>query len=406
MTLQGKHILLGVTGSIAAYKSATLVRLLVKEGAEVRVVMTPLAKQFITPLTMATLTKYPVFIDFFNPENGAWNSHVSLGLWADLFLVAPATANTLAKMSLGIADNLLLTTYLSCRCPVWVAPAMDLDMFSHPATVGHLENLRQRGHRVIEPSSGELASGLEGKGRMEEPEHIAEEVKTFFEKKNRYCSESPLKGKTILVTAGPTYENIDPVRFIGNHSSGKMGYAIARTLAQRGARVVLVSGPVELSLPHPSIERMDVTSAGEMYEACVKQFEQCDMAIMAAAVADYTPVSPLETKMKREGTSEHSLLLKPTRDIAAELGKRKKNHQVLAGFALETDHEEANALRKLQSKNLDFIVLNSLQDSGAGFRVDTNRITILDAGGKVLRFELKPKDEVAKDIADKLAEYC
>jgi len=406
MTLQGKHILLGVTGSIAAYKSATLVRLLVKEGAEVRVVMTPLAKQFITPLTMATLTKYPVFIDFFNPENGAWNSHVSLGLWADLFLVAPATANTLAKMSLGIADNLLLTTYLSCRCPVWVAPAMDLDMFSHPATVGHLENLRQRGHRVIEPSSGELASGLEGKGRMEEPEHIAEEVKTFFEKKNRYCSESPLKGKTILVTAGPTYENIDPVRFIGNHSSGKMGYAIARTLAQRGARVVLVSGPVELSLPHPSIERMDVTSAGEMYEACVKQFEQCDMAIMAAAVADYTPVSPLETKMKREGTSEHSLLLKPTRDIAAELGKRKQNHQVLAGFALETDHEEANALRKLQSKNLDFIVLNSLQDSGAGFRVDTNRITILDAGGKVLRFELKPKDEVAKDIADKLAEYC
>jgi len=408
MGLEGKHILLGITGSIAAYKAASLVRLLVKEGAELKVVMTPLAKQFITPLTMATLAKNPVLVDFFDPENGSWNSHVSLGLWADLYLIAPATANTVAKMSRGIADNLLLTTYLSSRCPVWIAPAMDMDMYAHPATAENLEILRARGNRVIEPVSGELASGLEGQGRMEEPERIAEEVKAFFEKKNARLHNSPLRGKQILVTAGPTHEKIDPVRFIGNYSSGKMGYALARVLAERGALVTLVSGPVSLPIPHPSVKRIMVTSASEMHQACITCFPEMDMAVMAAAVADFTPVSSSEVKIKREGRNEDvfTLSLQSTADIAADLGAGKKPHQILAGFALETDHEENNAIQKMIRKKLDFIVLNSLRDPGAGFQYDTNRITLIDSKGEIRKFELKRKEEVAEDIADKLATYC
>ena len=408
MGLEGKHILLGITGSIAAYKAASLVRLLVKEGAELKVLMTPLAKQFITPLTMATLAKNPVLVDFFDPENGSWNSHVSLGLWADLYLIAPATANTVAKMSRGIADNLLLTTYLSSRCPVWIAPAMDMDMYAHPATAENLEILRARGNRVIEPVSGELASGLEGQGRMEEPERIAEEVKAFFEKKNARLHDSPLRGKRILVTAGPTHEKIDPVRFIGNYSSGKMGYALAGVLAERGAQVTLVSGPVSLPIPHPEVKRIMVTSASEMHQACITCFPDMDMAVMAAAVADFTPVSSSEVKIKREGRKESlfTLSLQSTTDIAADLGAGKKPHQILAGFALETDHEEQNAIQKMIRKKLDFIVLNSLRDPGAGFQHDTNRITLMDSKGEIRKFELKRKEDVAEDIADKLATYC
>lgn len=393
--LNGKKILLGVTGSIAAYKAAVLVRLLVKEGAEVKVVMTGAAKEFITPLTMATLSKNPVLVEFFNPENGDWNSHVKLGLWADLYLVAPASANTIGKMACGIADNLLLTTYLSAKCPVAVAPAMDLDMYAHVAHQQNLDTLRSRGVLVVEPASGELASGLLGKGRMEEPEKILEQLRTFFETKGQ------LRGKHFLVTAGPTYENIDAVRFIGNYSSGKMGYAVAEELAARGARVTLVSGPVSIDAKHPGVEVKKVTSAAEMYNASVEVFAQADGAVMAAAVADFTPDKKLEGKLKRQG-AELSLTLTATRDIAAQLGKLKRPDQLLVGFALEAADEQANAAKKLREKNLDFIVLNSMNDAGAGFNVDTNRICIIEKSGAKTEYELKSKAEVARDIVDKI----
>jgi phosphopantothenoylcysteine decarboxylase/phosphopantothenate--cysteine ligase len=390
-----KNILLGVTGSIAAYKAATLARLLVKEGASVKVVMTPLAKEFITPLTMATLTQGPIMVDFYDPENGAWNSHVSLGVWADLYLIAPASANTIGKMAAGVADNLLLTTYLSARCPVVIAPAMDLDMYAHPAVQHNLDLLRARGNAIIEPASGELASGLAGKGRMEEPEQILAFLKRFF-------TPQDLAGVKALVTAGPTHEQVDPVRFIGNHSSGKMGYALAEELADRGAEVVLVSGPTSLSLSRPDVRRVDVTSAAEMYEAAVSLFPSMDVGILCAAVADFTPASPSASKIKR-GEGELLLALRPTRDIAAALGAMKSDRQRLVGFALETRDEEANARAKMQRKNLDMIVLNSLKDVGAGFRGDTNKVTIFDRRSAAIAYPVKPKRAVAADIVDKIA---
>ena len=394
--LKGKHIILGVTGSIAAYKAATLTRLLVKEGASVKVVMTPLAKEFITPLTMATLSKSPIMVDFYNPENGDWNSHVDLGLWADLYLIAPASANTIGKMAGGIADNLLLTTYLSAKCPVMVAPAMDLDMYKHPATQRNLKVLQSFGNIIIEPESGELASGLIGKGRMEEPEKIVSFITDYF------ARQADFKGKKVVVTAGPTYEKIDPVRFIGNYSSGKMGLAIAEELAGRGAEVVLVCGPVNLKTCHPAIRRVDVESAAQMYEVTSKEFVNSDVAVLSAAVADFTPKEKADHKIKR-GKDDLLLELLPTKDIAAELGRIKTVSQLLVGFALETNDEEMNALSKMQRKNLDMIVLNSLNDKGAGFSVDTNKVTILDKAGDKTVYELKTKVEVAKDIVDQIA---
>ncbi|MDR2415011.1 MAG: bifunctional phosphopantothenoylcysteine decarboxylase/phosphopantothenate--cysteine ligase CoaBC [Odoribacteraceae bacterium] len=391
-----KNIILGVTGSIAAYKAAALARLLVKAGAAVKVVMTPLAKEFITPLTMATLSKNPIMVDFYDPENGAWNSHVDLGTWADLYLIAPASANTIGKMVAGIADNLLLTTYLSARCPVVIAPAMDMDMYAHPAVRHNLEVLRLRGDAVIEPGEGELASGLTGKGRMEEPEQILDFLERFFVLKE-------MAGVKVVVTAGPTREKIDPVRFVGNFSSGKMGYALARELADRGAEVVLVSGPTSLSMDHPGVRRVDVTSAGEMYDATVSLFPGMDVGVLCAAVADFTPVSPSMTKLKRE-ESDLLLTLRPTRDIAAALGEMKGERQRLVGFALETRDEIANARAKMQRKNLDLIVLNSLNDAGAGFQVETNKVTILDREGRVTEYAVKPKRAVAADIADRIRE--
>lgn len=391
----GKHIIVGVTGGIAAYKAATLVRMLVKNGADVRVLMTPAAKHLITPLTMATLSKHPVLTEFYNPENGEWNSHVRLGLWADLFIIAPATANTLAKMAAGIADNLLLTVYLSARCPIVVAPAMDVDMWRHPATQANLQTLRHRGVQVIEPTNGELASGLEGKGRMEEPERIAEVAAQELLKKK----SSPVK--RALVTAGPTYEAIDPVRFIGNHSSGKMGYALAEALAQRGVQVILVSGPTALTPVHAGIERVCVTAAHEMYEAAMRYFPETDGAILCAAVADYTPAAPATKKIKRTPDTL-SLELKPTVDIAAALGQQKRDDQFLIGFALETDNETANAQRKLLAKNLDCIVLNSLNDAGAGFGTDTNKITLIDRRNGLREYPLQSKQEAAEIIVDTL----
>mgnify|MGYP000398713612 FL=1 len=394
--LRGKHIILGVTGSIAAYKAATLTRLLVKEGVSVKVVMTPLAKEFITPLTMATLSKSPIMVDFYNPENGDWNSHVDLGLWADLYLIAPASANTIGKMAGGIADNLLLTTYLSAKCPVMVAPAMDLDMYKHPATQRNLKVLQSFGNIIIEPESGELASGLIGKGRMEEPEKIVSFITDYF------ARQADFKGKKVVVTAGPTYEKIDPVRFIGNYSSGKMGLAIAEELAGRGAEVVLVCGPVNLKTCHPAIRRVDVESAAQMYEVTSKEFVNSDVAVLSAAVADFTPKEKADHKIKR-GKDDLLLELLPTKDIAAELGRIKTVSQLLIGFALETNDEEINALSKMQRKNLDMIVLNSLNDKGAGFSVDTNKVTILDKAGDKTVYELKTKVEVAKDIVDQIA---
>ncbi len=394
--LKGKHIILGVTGSIAAYKAATLTRLLVKEGANVKVVMTPLAKEFITPLTMATLSKSPIMVDFYNPENGDWNSHVDLGLWADLYLIAPASANTIGKMAGGIADNLLLTTYLSAKCPVMVAPAMDLDMYKHPATQRNLKVLQSFGNIIIEPESGELASGLIGKGRMEEPERIVAFIADYF------ARQEDFKGKKVVVTAGPTYEKIDPVRFIGNYSSGKMGLAIAEEFAGRGAEVVLVCGPVNLKTSHPAIRRVDVESAAQMYEVTSKEFVNSDVAVLSAAVADFTPKEKADHKIKR-GKDDLLLELLPTKDIAAELGRIKTASQLLVGFALETNDEEVNALSKMQRKNLDMIVLNSLNDKGAGFSVDTNKVTILDKAGNKTVYELKTKLEVAKDIVDQIA---
>ncbi len=394
--LRGRRILLGVTGSIAAYKAAMLVRNLVREGAEVRVVMTSLAKQFITPLTMATLSRNPILVDFFDPENGAWNSHVSLGEWADCYLVAPATANTLAKMAGGIADNLLLTTYLSARCPVAVAPAMDLDMYAHPATQENLGTLSSRGVHIISPGEGELASGLSGKGRMAEPEEITERLDLLLSRTDA------LSGRRLVVTAGPTVEPIDPVRFVSNRSTGKMGYAIARELAARGADVTLVSGPA--SLPAPAgVRKVDASTAEEMYDAFMEAFSGSDGAVMCAAVADYTPAEPSASKLKKSGEGL-SIAMKPTRDIAAEAG-RIKGSRILAGFALETDDEEAHAREKLRRKNFDFIVLNSLRDPGAGFAADTNRITVIPAEGEAERFPLESKREAACRIADRIEAF-
>lgn len=391
--LDGRRILLGITGSIAAYKAAVLCRLLKTAGADVRVVMTPLAKQFITPLTMATLSKNPILVEFFDPENGAWNSHVALGEWADCYLIAPATANTLAKMATGVADNLLLTTYLSARCPVVVAPAMDLDMYAHEATQQNLRTLAARGVRIVEPEEGELASGLQGKGRMAEPDRIAAFVGGLLDEKKK-----TLAGKRLIVTAGATIEAIDPVRFISNHSSGKMGYAIAGELAARGAAVTLVTGRTPLPTP-AGVERVDVLSAAEMYEAAVGAFDASDGAVMCAAVADYTPAHVSDTKIKK-GDGGLTIELRRTRDIAAELGARKGG-RVLVGFALETDDEEAHAEAKLTKKNFDFIVLNSLRDPGAGFRGDTNKVTLIDRAGRE-ELPLMSKREVAARIADKL----
>ena len=398
--LEGKKIILGITGSIAAYKSAYLLRLLVKEKAEVQVLMTKAAKEFITPVTMSALSGKPVLGEFFESSDGTWHSHVDLGLWADMMLIAPATANTMGKMAAGICDNLLLTTYLSAKCPVFVAPAMDLDMFKHPANQRSIEKLKEYGATIIEPGTGELASGLSGKGRMEEPEKIVERITEFFSSEE----EKPLKGKKILITAGPTYEKLDPVRFIGNYSSGKMGFAIAEEAASRGAEVLLVAGPVKEKVQNSLITRIDVESAAEMKEACEKIFPEVDAAVMSAAVADYTPKSTAENKMKRTGDNL-VLELVPTTDIAAMLGKMKKDDQVLAGFALETVDAKKNAVNKLKRKNLDFIVLNSLEDKGAGFMVDTNKITIIDKENKTEEFPLKTKREVAADIVDRLISY-
>ena len=394
--LKGKHIILGITGSIAAYKAAYLIRGLVKRGAEVQVVITPAGKEFITPLTLATLSSHPVISEFFSNRDGTWNSHVDLGLWADAMLIAPATASTIGKMANGIADNMLVTTYLSCKAPVFVAPAMDLDMFAHPTTRRNLERLRSFGNRIIEPAEGELASHLVGKGRMEEPDRIIEVLSDFFE------TRKDLAGKKVLITAGPTYERLDPVRFIGNYSSGKMGFALAEVCAERGAEVTLVAGPVALGISNPAIRRIDVESAEEMYQAAREAFPDSDAAILCAAVADYRPEQVAERKIKREEKGKMTLRLVPNQDIAASLGAMKREGQILVGFALETDDEVSHAESKLRRKNLDFIVLNSLRDPGAGFRCDTNKIAILDNAGARTSFPLKSKREVASDIVDRL----
>ena len=393
--LKGKKIVLGVTGSIAAYKAAVLVRLLVKEGATVQVVMTPAAKDFITPLTMSTLSGRPVMCDFFQSDNGAWNSHVELGLWADAMIVAPATASTLGKMANGVADNLLVTTYLSMKAPVFIAPAMDLDMYAHPSTQRNVELLKSYGNHIIEATAGELASHLCGKGRLEEPEAIVERIKDFF------LGSKVLTGKKVLVTAGPTYEKIDPVRFIGNYSTGKMGFAIAEECAAQGADVTLVAGPVSLECKHPGIKRVDVESAREMYDAAMNAFPSCDVAVLSAAVADYRPAQCAPVKMKRTA-DDMFIELTPNSDIAASLGAVKGENQMLVGFALETNNAEENARLKLEKKNLDFIVLNSLEDKGAGFACDTNKVTIIDKSGKS-DFPLKSKKDVAKDIVSHIA---
>ncbi|MBO7626629.1 MAG: bifunctional phosphopantothenoylcysteine decarboxylase/phosphopantothenate--cysteine ligase CoaBC [Paludibacteraceae bacterium] len=399
-TLSGKHILLGITGGIAAYKCAPLVREFVKRGAEVKVVMTPLAKQFITPLTMATLSKNPILVDFFNPENGEWNSHVNLGMWADVYLIAPATANTIGKMANGVADNLLLTSYLSAKCPVFFAPAMDLDMYKHPAVQKNIATLISYGNHVIEPGTGFLASGLEGKGRMAEPSDIVVALENFFE------SKSDMAGKKVMITAGPTYEKIDPVRFIGNYSSGKMGFALAEECADRGAEVTLIAGPTSLKTVNGKINRINVESAQQMYDAAVENSPSADVQILCAAVADYRPSVIADKKIKREKTGEMTLSLVPNPDIAAALGKIKRENQVNVGFALETNDEATNAKDKCARKNFDFIVMNSLKDKGAGFQVDTNKITIFTAGGDVMEYPLKTKKEVAADIVDAVVEIA
>lgn len=397
--LKGKKILIGVTGGIAAYKTANIIRLLVKEGADVKVLMTDRAKEFITPLTLATLSKNPVLTEFFNPENGDWNSHVELGLWADLYLIAPATANTIAKMAGGIADNLLLTTYLSVRCSVFVAPAMDLDMLKHPATTINIETIKAFGNYIIEASDGELASGLTGKGRMAESEEIVAEIKGYFSKKKSF---KPLKGKRFLINAGPTQEPLDPVRFISNHSSGKMGIALADVAAEYGAKVELVLGPVNITPSDNSVNIVNVTTAGSMAEACISRFPDCDVAILSAAVADFTPDEVMVSKIKKDGNKDLLLKLKPTQDIAKALGEIKTASQLLVGFALETDNELENAKKKLIKKNLDIIILNSLKERGAGFGYDTNKITIIDRYNNIDKFELKLKDKAAKDIINKI----
>jgi phosphopantothenoylcysteine decarboxylase/phosphopantothenate--cysteine ligase len=395
--LKGKKIILGVTGSIAAYKAAYLLRLLMKEGAEVQVLMTAAGKEFITPVTMSALSNRPVLGDFFQTKDGTWNSHVDLGLWADLMLIAPASANTIGKMVAGICDNLLLTTFLSAKCPVMIAPAMDLDMYAHRVTQDNISRLKALGCLLVEPGTGELASGLFGKGRMEEPEAIVQRVEAYFKEKGN----SVLSQKNVLVTAGPTYERIDPVRFIGNFSSGKMGYAIAHELALRGATVTLVTGPTAIVVENPQIKVVKVESAESMYRQCVELFPQMDAAVMAAAVADYTPVLQSDFKIKRHAP-EISIELKATKDIAASLGGLKTHKQVLVGFALESNDMELNAAKKLKSKNLDFIVLNQAGKEGVGFNVDTNQVTLIDNQNNKTVFPLKSKAEVAVDIVDAL----
>ncbi|MES2837724.1 MAG: bifunctional phosphopantothenoylcysteine decarboxylase/phosphopantothenate--cysteine ligase CoaBC [Bacteroidota bacterium] len=393
--LQNKNIVLGVTGSIAAYKTAHLTRLLTKAGANVKIIMTPASLSFITPLTLSTVSKNPVYSTYSNNETGEWNNHVELALWADVMLIAPASANTIAKMANGLCDNLLLATYLSAKCPVIVAPAMDLDMYIHPSSVANRNKLLEFGNYIIEAESGELASGLVGQGRMAEPENIVDYLTNFFKKK------TSLANKKVLVTAGPTYEAIDPVRFIGNHSSGKMGFAIALELAENGAEVVLVTGPTHQKIEHKNIQVIKVTSAQQMLQACENQFDSCSVAVMSAAVADYAPVTIAEQKIKKNDAT-FTIELKKTTDILAQLGAQKKANQILVGFALETENELANAQKKLEKKNLDFIVLNSLNDAGAGFSADTNKITIIDKHNKTEVFELKSKQQVAQDIVAKI----
>lgn len=395
--LRNKKILLGVSGSIAAYKSALLIRLLVKEGAEVKVVMTPSAQDFITPLTLATLSKNPVHSEFYSANDGTWNNHVELGLWADLFLIAPATGSTLSKMATGQSDNLLLACYLSARCPVWFAPAMDLDMWTHPATQYNVKRLQEYGNKMLEPGSGELASGLEGQGRMAEPEEILEQVKTYFGQTLK------LQGKKALVTAGPTYENLDPVRFIGNYSSGKMGFAIAEALAEQGAEVTLVSGPTHLKTINSSIARINIVSAEDMLNTCTELAPSQDIVVMSAAVADYRPENIAQQKIKKKDVL-FLLRLTKTTDVLKQLGANKPKNQILVGFALETENELKNAKEKLKNKNLDFIVLNSMNDKGAGFSSDQNKITIIDKKNKANTFPLKNKGEVAQDIVAKIVE--
>lgn len=392
--LKGKHIILGITGGIAAYKSVSLLRLFVKAGAEVQVVITPSGKEFITPVTLSALSGKPVISEFFTANTGSWNSHVDLGLWADAMVIAPATASTIGKMANGIADNMLVTTYLSSKCPVFIAPAMDLDMYKHPSTHGNLAKLVSYGNIVIEPEEGELASHLTGKGRMEEPEAIFRIIEEYFSKGR------PMKGKRVLVTAGPTYEKIDPVRFIGNYSSGKMGYAVADEFANRGADVTIVSGPVSVKPTSANVKVISVESALEMYDAVMAHTADVDVAVMCAAVADYRPESMSSRKIKREKDSVPEIKLVKNPDIAAAVGKIKTNKQLLVGFALETDNAEQNALEKLRRKNLDMIVLNSLEDKDSGFGVDTNKVTIVDSSGEMLRLPVKPKKDVAVDIVD------
>jgi phosphopantothenoylcysteine decarboxylase/phosphopantothenate--cysteine ligase len=392
MTLQGKKIVLGITGSIAAYKAAYLCRALIKKGAEVQVVITPTGKEFITPVTLSALTRKPVISEFFTANDGTWYSHVDLGLWADLMLIAPATAATIGKTANGIADNMLITTYLSMKAPVFIAPAMDLDMYAHPSTQANLDKLKSFGNRIIEPATGFLASAMEGKGRMEEPDTIVGVIESFFE------NQKQLSKKKILITAGPTYEKLDPVRYISNYSSGKMGFALAEVCAERGADVVLVSGPVQMETQHPRIQRIDVESADEMHKEVQTHFPGKDVVILCAAVADYKPALFSEKKLKRKEREAMVLNLTPNPDIAANLGKIKKENQILCGFALETENEFSNAEKKLKKKNLDFIVLNSLRDKGAGFQSDTNKVSIIAAKGEKTNFPMKSKKEVAKDI--------
>lgn len=402
--LKGKKIVLGITGSIAAYKACLIVRLLMKQGVEVQVVITDAGKQFITPVTLSALTGKPVVSEFFTANDGTWHSHVDLGLWADAMLIAPCTASSLGKMVHGIADNMLITTYLSMKAPVFVAPAMDLDMYAHPSTQGNIERLKQVGNIIIEPQAGFLASGLEGKGRMEEPENIVATLEKYFEDEDngRTCTaQGQLAGKKVLITAGPTYEKIDPVRFIGNYSSGKMGFALAEECSRRGADVVLVAGPVSLQCS-AAIRRINVESADEMHAACIKAFAQSDAAILCAAVADFKPSDVVAQKIKREG-NKLTLELTSTPDIAAALGREKQSNQVLVGFALETNNEETNALKKLKSKNLDFIVLNSLRNEGTCFGTDNNKVNII-SDSENRQFDFKSKPEVAKDIVDYLCE--
>ena len=406
--LQGKKIVLGITGSIAAYKSCLIIRQLIKKGAEVQVVITPAGKEFITPITLSALTSKPVISEFFSQRDGTWHSHVDLGLWADAMLIAPATAATIGKMANGIADNMLITTYLSMKAPVFVAPAMDLDMYAHPSTQQNLKTLQSYGNYIIEPGTGFLASKLEGKGRMEEPENIVAFLEQALssasssDENAKSCERQSLTGKKVLITAGPTYEKIDPVRFIGNYSSGKMGFSLAEECARRGAQVELVCGPVSSSMQtaNPRIHRIDVESAREMHEACLSLYPSMDTAILCAAVADFAPETIASQKIKRTG-DDMLIRLKPNPDIAASLGQIKGKHQTLVGFALETHDEESHAQDKLKRKNFDFIVLNSLNDEGAGFRTETNKISIISQNGKA-DFPLKTKQEVAKDIVDQL----